>query len=182
MSVLIAAPALEPVTLAEAKAWLRIDDSADDARLASLVSTARHMVEKATRRLLISQSWRVEFGAFPCDGYVRLPFAPLRAIAAIRMIDSCGAPHLLTAAQWRVFDAADDPRVGLTSILLTPGRACHVEIDAEFGYGAPEDIPPPLRQAILTLVSAWRESPNEAGMMTSAAQTLIAPFARVRLS
>ena len=182
MPILTIAPEQEPVSLADAKTWLRIDDSGDDARLAALIATARHMIEKATRRLLVVQSWRIDIDALPGDGHVRLPYAPLRAIAAVRIIDSFGAQHPLTSAQWRVFDAAGDPRVELSSILLAPGRACHVEIDAEFGYGAPVDSPPPLRQAILTLVSAWRENPNAAGVLTPAAQALIAPYLRVRLT
>ena len=41
MPILTIAPEQEPVSLADAKTWLRIDDSADDARLAALIATAR---------------------------------------------------------------------------------------------------------------------------------------------
>ena len=50
-------PEVEPVTLAEAKAHLRLDTDADDAYVSALISAARERVELFLRRALITQSF-----------------------------------------------------------------------------------------------------------------------------
>lgn len=54
---LASAPASEPVTTAEAKAHARIEHDADDARIAAWITVARLMVEQATARAIVAQSW-----------------------------------------------------------------------------------------------------------------------------
>lgn len=49
-SHLIAAPAIEPITLAEAKLFLRIEHDDEDTAIAALIAAARQHVEMATRR------------------------------------------------------------------------------------------------------------------------------------
>ena len=177
MPTLLAAAAEEPVSLADAKAWLRLDASAEDALVASLVAAARAHVEGATRRLLVTQTWRARCDAAPRDGALHLPFAPLRAVVAVRVVDEFDSLHELAPSQWRVTGAADDPRVRIASSLTGP-----IEIDAEFGYGAASETPEPLRRAILMLVAGWFEHRGDAQAPASAAAALIAPFVRVRLS
>ena len=45
---LLAGPAIEPVTLAEAKAFLRVDDTAEDGLITTLIAAARLHVEGTT--------------------------------------------------------------------------------------------------------------------------------------
>jgi uncharacterized phiE125 gp8 family phage protein len=52
-------PAAEPVTLAEAKAHLRLADSSEDDLLTGLIRAARQDVERATGMALIDQHWRL---------------------------------------------------------------------------------------------------------------------------
>ncbi|MCF8478526.1 MAG: head-tail connector protein, partial [Pseudolabrys sp.] len=55
-SLLLTAPAVEPVSLAEAKAYLRVEHAADDDAIAALIAAARIHIEAQTRRALVSQS------------------------------------------------------------------------------------------------------------------------------
>lgn len=50
------APAVEPISLTDLKAWLRIDWTDDDAWLAMLIQDARAWVESHTSRALITQT------------------------------------------------------------------------------------------------------------------------------
>ena len=52
-AVLNAGPALEPVTLAQAKAYLRVDSADEDDLILSLITAARISAELQINRLLI---------------------------------------------------------------------------------------------------------------------------------
>ena len=55
---LLIAPAIEPLSLGEAKLFLRVEHGDDDAVIAALVAAARAHIEALTRRCLITQTWR----------------------------------------------------------------------------------------------------------------------------
>src|SRR5687768_8644956 len=61
----ISGPAVEPVSIAEAKAHLRLDGSEDDALVGALVAAARVAVEVEIRQVLVAQGWRVSLDAWP---------------------------------------------------------------------------------------------------------------------
>ncbi len=56
--LLLEGPAVEPVTLAEAKAHVRVDADDEDDLLGALIVAARVSVETEIRRVMIEQSWR----------------------------------------------------------------------------------------------------------------------------
>jgi uncharacterized phiE125 gp8 family phage protein len=58
-SYLIAGPGEEPVSLAEAKAFCRIDGTDEDALVSALITAARLHVESITGRALLTQTWRL---------------------------------------------------------------------------------------------------------------------------
>jgi uncharacterized phiE125 gp8 family phage protein len=49
-AILIEPPASEPLSLAEAKNYLRVQHDADDALIAAMISAARMQAESRTRR------------------------------------------------------------------------------------------------------------------------------------
>ena len=61
--ILVSGPAVEPLSLAEAKSWIKVDASDEDALIQSLIVSARLAVEAATNRLLITQQWRLVIDA-----------------------------------------------------------------------------------------------------------------------
>lgn len=61
-------PAVEPVTLAEAKLHLRVDIADDDAMITSLIKAAREFCETELRQALITQQWRLLLDSFPSAG------------------------------------------------------------------------------------------------------------------
>ena len=85
--ILIAGPASEPVSLEECKAWMRVDSDADDALIAALVTSARLVLEAATRRLFISQTWRIISDQWPAEQTFSIPLAPLISLDALRVYD-----------------------------------------------------------------------------------------------
>lgn len=64
---LIQAPALEPISLAEAKNHLRVDTdlTEDDLLIGMMISAARGIAERFTKRAIITQQWKVFLDIFP---------------------------------------------------------------------------------------------------------------------
>jgi Phage gp6-like head-tail connector protein len=63
--VLVTPPALEPVTLADAKLHLRESDTGQDTLITALVTAARKAIEERCRRSLVTQTWMVTLDQFP---------------------------------------------------------------------------------------------------------------------
>jgi uncharacterized phiE125 gp8 family phage protein len=58
-------PAVEPVSLAEAKLHLRVDITDDDALITGLIQGARYAAENMCRRVMVTQSWGLTLDGFP---------------------------------------------------------------------------------------------------------------------
>ncbi len=185
--ILITPPAGEPVTLAEAKLHLKLDGDAEDALVTTLIAAARLLVEAASGRMLIEQSWRLVLDRWP-SGPLRLPLAPVARIAAARVFDAAGHAIAVAPAAF-MLEAADPPALWIVEPLPMPGRTrAGIEIDLVAGYGVSgAAVPPPLRQAVLMLVARWHEQrgdhvePGDACLPGDVA-ALVAPYRRPRLS
>lgn len=184
-AILLTPPALEPVSLADAKHFLRVEHDDDDDLIAALIAAARVHVEAQTRRALIEQTWRLVRDVWPASGRLPILPAPLIAVTAIRVFDADGAPHVLEGGDF-VIDTVSAPAMlaFARGAPRAPGKlAAGIEIDIAAGYGAaPEDVPEPLRQAIRMLVAHWYENrgviaaSGEVASMPASVSSLIAPF------
>ncbi len=160
-SYLLAGPAVEPVTLAETKVFLRVSDNAEDGFISTLITAARLHIEGTTGRALISQSWRTVHDCWPQDRQVILPVAPLISITQIVVYNNEGDPTILSLAQFQPETKANPARIFVPgSITGLPEMREHngIEIDYIAGFGAAgSDVPADLRQALLSLVGYWFE-------------------------
>jgi uncharacterized phiE125 gp8 family phage protein len=186
---LLAGPAQEPVSLADAKAFLRLDDSAEDALVTTLITAARLHVEGTTARAMIAQSWRLVRDAWPLDREVRLPVGPLLTLSAMTAFDEEGEPTELELAQFEI--EAATPRLllppeieGMPQLRERQG----IEIDYVAGYGADAgDVPADLKHALLVLVAYWFENRDavivagSGGVLPQGFDRLVAPYRQVRL-
>lgn len=188
--MLIAAPAIEPVSLAEAKAWLREDNDDEDQLIQTLLVSARLTLEAWTRRFFILQGWRLvcDNWPFPKSGTqsINIAFAPFRAVTAIRVYDRSDVATIIDPASYRIRGGDLGGCILFETLPKTPGRALNgVEIDFTVGYGSsPSQIPEPLRRAILLMVAHWREHRGDDDALMAfppAALALCASYRRERL-
>lgn len=181
--IALGVPMVEPLTLAAAKAYLRVDGPDEDELISALIAAARLTVERATRLVLVEQSWRYRVPACPADGVVPLPLAPILAIDAVTSIDAAGIEATVDTDLYRL-DASPDP----ARLLLDPptgGRGLKVDLSCGFGAAAAA-VPEPLRLAVRQLVALWferrgDERPREARPLPASVESLLAPFVRRRL-
>lgn len=186
-AILVQAPASEPVSLAEAKAQLRVAHGEDDQLIAALVTAARRVVEARTGLSLMAQDWLCLRDDWPPDGVIALPVAPVRAVDEVGVFGEDDVTAVIDPAHY-ILDAASRP----ARVLLRgsrqwprPGRALNgIGIRVAAGFGAaPQDVPQPLRQAVLLLVAhfyAQRGDEPGRGLPLNLA-ALLDPYRMVRL-
>lgn len=89
----ITAPQYEPVTLAEARAWCRVDDDItdQDSVIMLLIGAMREYAENLTGRAFAPRTLETRFDSFPDSGILELPFAPLLSVESVSYIDSGGS-------------------------------------------------------------------------------------------
>lgn len=150
------APASMPVTLAEAKAHLRVDhDDQDDLITAQIKAATAYLDGYAgiLGRALITQTWRQDLAGFAFR--LTLPVSPVIAIVSVSYCDVGNVVQTLDAG---VYDLFTDTRGAY--LTLRPGqswpatfrRADAVSITFIAGFGAAADVPEPIRKAILLIV------------------------------
>lgn len=185
---LISPPAALPVTLAEAKAHLRVETDDEDDYIAGLLATATAHVEAATGKSLISQVWRIYLDRLPDAEPFELPVAPLLSVDAIAVYDAEGNPAAADLTLVDVDRHSDPPRLLVRGGVEAGAAFNGVEIDVTAGFGeAGPDVPGQLRRAILVLAANWHAFRGQAsgealyGSVPRGFDTLIAPFRRARL-
>jgi uncharacterized phiE125 gp8 family phage protein len=147
-------PAAEPITLAEVKAHLRLDDGDEDAFLASLIATAREHLERETGLCLIAQTWRLCLDGWPRDGVIRIARSPVQAIQEVTVYDHAGAPADVPLGDHLLDGAGRPARLWLRNPPL-PGQVMNgIEIAFLAGFGeAGVDVPDGLKRAMLLHVA-----------------------------
>jgi len=189
--VLTSAPAVEPVSLDDAKAHLRIDGDGEDAIVATLVTVSRTHVERSLGRALITQGWQLVLDGWPVSPWLALPIMPVQAVGAITTYASDDAPTVFASDHYTLDAHSQPARLVLRGAQSwpVPGRRANgIEITLTAGYGdAAEDVPAPLRQALLLLIAHWYERREPVVLDAAAADVpatvagLIAPYRTVRL-
>ncbi|HSC17643.1 MAG TPA: head-tail connector protein [Rhizomicrobium sp.] len=178
---LITPPAVEPVTLADAKLHLKVDTSDDDALIARLITAASARAEWHTGRALNTQSWILWLDCWPPCGIVEIPLPPLQSVSAVTVYALDDSATVLDPATYQVDAASSPARVVLKSTVLPPmnQRAINsVAIAFTAGYGdAATDVPAGLRAGILELIAFLYEHRGEApAELPIDVLALLAPF------
>ena len=189
--VLTSAPASEPVTLAEAKAHLRLDGSAEDTLIASLIITSRLHVEAALGLALVTQSWSYFIDAWPRGPQLSLPLRPVQSLAGVKLYAADKSVAIVPADTYLLDGAATPARLVHRGSLAwpKPGRTANgIEIAFVAGYGnSAAYVPAPIRQAILLLVAHWHEhrEPVAIGQANASVPSMVSdllqPYRWVRL-
>ncbi|GAC1333143.1 MAG: head-tail connector protein [Beijerinckiaceae bacterium] len=186
--LIVNGPAIEPIAIADAKTWLKLETGDDDDVVAALITAARLTIEAHTNRMLITQTWRFIYDRWPDDRLVKLPLVPFQTLAAIRVFDASGAPQTLAPSLYALDSTRDAARIVFAQDPPMPSQAVSgIEIDVVVGYGAtPDSVPEPFRQAIRVLVTDWYENRGDAGdlanALPSSLRVLLAPYLRPRLT
>lgn len=167
-------PGSEPLTLGEAKSYLRIVDTDDDLFINALITAVRQRFEFWTARSLITQTWTLWLDGFPRsgkqdapgEGYFELPVShfdavqrvleisrpPLQSVAFLQTHDIANNASVFSSSNYLVDTASSPGRVALNQGAVWPTglRAVNaVEIEFTAGYPNATDVPDAIKQGIL---------------------------------
>lgn len=96
----------EPLTLADAKSFLRVEHAADNDLITSLISAVRKMAENITNKTLYTQTIKASFPHSESAGHIYLHKSPITAINSVKL-----------------YDAATDSFIVTTDYVYTPGES-----------------------------------------------------------
>jgi uncharacterized phiE125 gp8 family phage protein len=148
------APAAEPVTLTEARNHVKVDSADDNLLITTLITTARQLAEKETKRAFITQTWQLILDSAGSE--IEIPKPPLQSVTSIKVIDDAGNESEVGSSYYDVDPSEDSPgRVKLKAGCTWPTHRGFASFIIEFkaGYGDTADkVPEMLRQAVLQIV------------------------------
>lgn len=170
-------PASEPVTLSEAKSYLRIVDTDDDLFINALITAVRERFESWTARSLLTQTWTLWLDGFPragkkkapAEGYFELPVAyfdetkrqleiprpPLQSVVFLQTHDIADNALVFASSNYLVDTASNPGRIALNQGAEWPTglRSINsVEIEFTAGHANASDVPDAIKQGILLWV------------------------------
>lgn len=163
----VTGPTFDPLTLAEVKDHLRVDESEEDGLIAGYILAARRFAEGDTRRVFATQTldytldwnWSVVSLDGWCSQQIDLPVSPVQSVTSVKYIDAGGSLQTLSPTQYvtRIDTtiATVTPIYGVTwpATLWVPA-AVTVRFVAGWDF---KDFPDDLRVAMLMLVAHWYE-------------------------
>jgi uncharacterized phiE125 gp8 family phage protein len=183
-AILTSPPALEPVSLDDAKAHLRLVQNDDDPLISTLIIAARRRIEAETGLALIAQGWSCYRDDWPDDGLVELPVAPLIAVTRVTTYADDDTAADIDPAHYYVDSVSTPPRLALRGSRAwpRPGRVANgIEIAVTAGFGsAALAVPEDIRNAVLQLVAHLYEN-RGTGKDAGLPLTVAAALARYRV-
>jgi uncharacterized phiE125 gp8 family phage protein len=184
----ITPPAAEPVTLAEAKAHMRLETTIDDAPVSSLIVAARQHLEATTGLWLITQTLRLYLDDWPVSQVIQIDRGPVQSLVSATVYNAAGNPVALSL-QGHVLDGKARPaRFWLASQPQTAKAINGIEIDFVAGFGATgNDVPGALKRAMLLHIGQMYELRGavplsmQPAVLPDGYDRLVAPYCARRL-
>lgn len=160
-----AEPAVEPITLAEAKLHLSVDMIEHDALITALIVAARQFAEAKTGRSLITTSWLYVADGFPCRCPLTIDRCPVQSVTSVQYLDMAGAWQTMPPADY-VADLQSEPAritpvFGKTWPIPMP-QIGSVRVAFSAGYGATaESVPEGIKAWMKLRIGALYENREE---------------------
>jgi uncharacterized phiE125 gp8 family phage protein len=149
---LVTGPATKPVTLAQARAQLRVDDTVEDALITGLIDVATAQIDgpDGIGYAMEAQTWRLTLDVFP--PVIRLPLRPVVSVSSITYVGNDSVTTTFPAESYRVVIsggvAVIEPVHGV-SWPSTKDVIGAVNVTFVAGEGAPAA----LKQAVLMIIA-----------------------------
>lgn len=205
-SVLITAPASLAVDLTTVKTFLRVDGTAEDTLITSMIKAATKRLEAETDQKFFTQTWDVYLDSFPTnyknndqwwdgtrDGaisemnspcnYINLPFGPVQSITYFKTYDEDNTEYTFTSTLYSTDLISPVPKIALKigsawpQTVLRPVNG--IQIRGVFGYATvPDDIQEAIKQMVGIL---YEHRGDEMPKIPTTVSMLIEPYRRMKI-
>lgn len=165
----IAGEVTEPISLDEAKLHLRVDGTAEDDLIGSMITSARESCERLMQRSVVPQSWMLTQSGFGRPGFdhrdrdrhrhsagswghgnfesISLPRPPIQSVTSVAYLDESRDRLTLDPSRYRLAVMGDTLAFLRPVGLPWPHTACEpdaVSVTYLAGWSDPASIPSPI--------------------------------------
>lgn len=160
---LVTPPANEPLSLADAKAHLRVDHSDEDTLINALIAAAREDAEDFRNQSFITQTWKLTLDVWPTEpDVIELPRGPV-SVTSVKYTDEDGNTSTFASSNY-VEDLESEPaRLALKRSASWPSDTLQVvngiEVTYVAGYGDDaSDVPAAVVEALKLMIGHYYEN------------------------
>ena len=156
---LVTAPGSEPITLSEAKAYLRVDDTTEDTLISALITAARRKFENDTLHYLLPQTWelylnRNEITTEP----ISINKSDITAISSVKYYDSSNTQQTLSTSDYQTAIQGKPSCIQIITMPTIYDRLEAMVIRFTLGYANAGAVPEDIKLAIKLLLATWYEN------------------------
>lgn len=157
---------VEPLTLAQVKAWTKVEVADDDAIFTDIIIPgAREDAEDRMNRTLLTTTWKLVLDGFPGSAEcIRLHYPIIQSIDHVKYYDEVGVLQTWSDTNYLLDSVSEPGRLCLAPGISWPtiqARASAVEVQYKAGWTQAADVPAKIKQWIAqraAAANAFRES------------------------
>ena len=173
---LITPAVAEPLTLDQAKAFLRIDQTADDVAITTAITVARQAAESYLRMAILPQTFEYVIGTPSCVAALQLPWGPAQSIVEVVLTDAGGDDATLASDVYRL--SID----GFVVLFASSPTGARLTVQYVAGaYASVDVIPAPILQGMLHHIAVMMEDRDGSVALPPQSVLCYSPFRRVAL-
>ena len=173
---LITAASALAVTLAEAKAHLRVDSTDEDTLITAMITAATETAEQITGRAIMPQTWELTLDEFP--DALEITRVPAISVTSLKYYDAAGVQQTLSSSLY-VLDSAND--FGFAYVVPAYGESWPtvrdqinaVNLRFTAGYANAAAVPESIKAWIKLQVSAMFENREAEAYSSRAVSTTV---------
>ena len=177
---IITPPATTPISRAELKTHLRVDTTAEDDYIDTVILAATDYFEQRSWRQLITATYGMYLDDFPTD-YIEFPKAPLQSITSVQYVDTSGVTQTWSSALYEFDLKSEVGRLRPIDGEGFPGVDNvynAVTITFKAGYGdAGTDVPDMIRSTIKLIGAYFYENRQNITTGTRSVSEIPVPMA-----
>ena len=156
---LVTGPSSEPITLGEAKLYLRVDDTTEDALITAIITAARRKFENDTYHYLLPQTWELYLNQNEINAeQISINKSDITAISSVKYYDQSNTQQTLSTNDYQTAIQGRPYSIQLTTVPQVYNRLEAMVIRFTLGYTNAAAVPEDIKTAIKTLIGTLYEN------------------------